>query len=181
MYFTDASAGVTRMRDFLQNFTAYLPSGVTITVPTVGFTYEAITGELSGEWTAAATDPVIGGYTGAYAAATGLSVLWRSNSIVQGRRLRGRSYIVPLGGGIFDVDGTINNTALTLLTEASNVAMLPGGGNFVIWGRPVPATPQWTDVKGRVHPAKPSRPGSVGSVVALSIRDVAAVLTSRRQ
>ena len=57
---------------------------------------------------------------GNYSAPSGARIEWRTDAIVAGRRLRGRTFFVPLGAGVYDATGTLSTTTLTALTTAAN-------------------------------------------------------------
>lgn len=57
--------------------------------------------------------PAIPGvYTGAYSRAQGLRLDWGTGNIVSGRRLRGRTYVVPIASNSFTSDGLLSAGAI---------------------------------------------------------------------
>jgi hypothetical protein len=56
---------------------------------------------------------VAGTYSGSWAGAVGVVTRFNTDSVVGGRRVRGKTYFVPAGSTVaFDQDGTLNSTAL---------------------------------------------------------------------
>jgi hypothetical protein len=92
-------------------------------------------------------------------------VTWTTATFVHGRRLKGRTFLVPLESGCFAPDGSLDDGTRTLLQAAVDTLVTSGEDHFVIWHRP-------TTVGGS--------DGLTGDVVAGTIRDRGAVLTSRR-
>lgn len=98
---------------------------------------------------------------GAYAGGAGAVVGWKTAAVHRTRRLRGRTFVVPLGGGSYQSDGTLASATLTALQTHS--ANLQAVANFGVWGRPVAGA------------------GGVWSAAtAYAVRDRVAVLRSRR-
>lgn len=123
-------------------------------------------GELQSFMTGTIPSPRVGTGTGAYSAPSGAVISWYTNTVRNGRRIRGRTFHVPIAAGAMDTDGTIQTAALTdLRTAADNLRAASGASRLVIWGRPT--TPGGTD-------------GVSAEVTASQVPDMAAVLTSRR-
>ena len=103
--------------------------------------------------------------TGAVGAAAGVGacVSWLTGGIVGGRRLRGRTFLVPLHNSTYDTDGTFTSGVLTALT-AFQTAMR-AAGPLAVWHRPT--TPGGTD-------------GTSYGVIGARVRDRVAFLSSRR-
>lgn len=140
-----------------------LPSGVTVTVPNAGDVIEDTTGELVDVWTGTGGGTATGGATGPRAAGVGVCVSWLTGGIINGRRLRGRTFLVPVSGGAWDTDGTFQPAALTQF-QAFATQML-ASGPLAVWHRPT--TVGGTD-------------GNSYGVIASRITDRTAILTSRR-
>ena len=158
---------VAAIRAAYQAMSSQLPTGVTIRVPGSGETIEDSTGDLTGVWTDATPAVVVGGVVPNAAAGVGACVTWNTGGIVAGtggpRRLRGRTFLVPLANACYDNDGTLTAPTMTSL-NAFGAAMQASGG-FGIWHRPTSSSA--TD-------------GTSSSVLSFSVRDRVAVLTSRR-
>lgn len=108
--------------------------------------------------------PIVGATTGSFSGPTGAVVNWLTNSVVNGRRSRGRTFIVPLVSTAFDTDGTLTGAALADLNNAAEG--LAGDGftsGFGILSRPAGG--------GTI---------SFSEVTGYRVPDMAAVLRSRR-
>lgn len=158
-----AAPPVAAIKTAYGNLTNALPIGVTITVPGTGDSFDDATGELTGVWTAAGGGSVTGAGTAVCAAGVGACVGWQTGGIVNGRKLRGRTFIVPLHNATFDGDGTLSASTLGVLGTFANA--LQAAGPMAIWHRPTSAAA--TD-------------GNSYGVIANRVRDKVAFLSSRR-
>ena len=143
------------------------PTGLTLTFPSTGNIIDDVDGSLVSTWVSDAPDDVVGGGTVAYAAPAGACFTWFTGAIHRGRKVQGRSFLVPLDGGMYQTDGTFNNTALgTLNAMAAALGII---GRQVVWCRPV------LDDEGGVIAS-----GTSFDVQGGFCRDKVAVLRSRR-
>lgn len=164
LYFGTASVTIAaQMRVFFDAIKALLPSIVTIQVQSTGLTVDIATGAATGTWTEAAVTPVVGTTAGVYSAPSGAVVDWLTPSFINGRRLRGRSFIVPMASASYQNDGSILGTSLTILQNAASAFVAASAVDFVVWKRPV-------DGAGGVAVA----------VTSAIVPDKAVVLRSRR-
>lgn len=163
----NAAPPVAAVKAAFESFKAALPSNVTLTFPNSGDQIDDNTGSLSGVWTSTGGGTVTG--TGAYgvAAGVGACITWNTGGIVTGahgpRKLRGRTFIVPLHSLNYQTDGTIEPTTMTALGTLANA--LQASGPLAVWHRP-------TGILA-------GDGGSYG-VISNKVRDKVAVLTSRR-
>lgn len=143
-----------------------LPATVTVGVDnTVGVIDDA-NGELQGYMTTNATAPRAGSGTGNYSAASGLVVNWSTGTVRNGRRIRGRMFMVPLAGSALSTNGSLDDANLPGIRAAAEaVRAASGESRLVVWARPT--TPGGTD-------------GGSAEVITSTIPDKVAVLTSRR-
>lgn len=152
------------VRTFFNSIAGLLPTGVLIQFPTVGDVLDEGTGALEDTVPLAAQASVAGSGSTLHAAPVGMVVNWTTGIVVNGRRVRGRTFLVPMTNAVFAADGTPLPASVTTLQSAA--AALIGNAatlTFVIWARPAP-------------------PGvGVGAPVqGYSVPDIAAVLRSRR-
>lgn len=171
-FFFDAFGGgdvvdleVDRVHAFFQAIREALPTGVVVQVQQEAAIIDEATGELQSY--AQSTDPapeVLGYSTDAYSAPSGACVTWNTEAIARGRRLRGRTFIVPLGSDAYDAQGNLTNQAIGFLNAGATALIGDGSGpQMVIWSRP-----------------RAGVGGSIGAVTSHRVADKAAVLRSRR-
>lgn len=143
-----------------------IPSVVSILVdPTVDVLDEE-TGALQDFMTIAPDTTRFGSGAGAFAAPAGACVNWSTNGVRNGRRVRGRTFMVPLVGLATESNGTLATAHLTTLRAATTTFISPTGtGDLGIWSRPTVADPSG---------------GIWHAVSSFNLPDKIAVLTSRR-
>lgn len=150
-----------RMRTFFQALITYLPAGCVVSFSEAAQQFDT-TGLLIAE---VPISPVPGSITGtgagAYAGGSGAVINWLTGSVLNGRKVRGRTFLVPLTGAFF-TDGTLAGAAITAITTAATT--LQGG------------SPGLVVASGLV----PGTSGSSAGVTGVSVPDRAAVLRSRR-
>lgn len=159
-------AAHTKIQTWMIATKAFLPSIATISVDPEVAELDEQTGEIQGFWTIAAPTVQIGGVAGAYTAGAGLCISWGTQGVRKGRRVRGRTFVVPLGGTVYDTDGTIHSGSLaTLRTAATALAGDSNGARMVVYAR----TPNAIIPDGGAY-----------DIVTASIKDKVAFLSSRR-
>jgi hypothetical protein len=179
-YATDAATLLPQLRTFFQVCHDYLPTDVYIDIEPSGDTIESTTGALTGSWAGSAVAQVHGNDSAAYSGVSGGLVQWASSTVLSGRRLRGRTYLVPFGGGQYDVSGQIASSQRGSIAAAAQALATAASGNMKIYQRPRSAHASWTDRRGVVHPAVSARSGGFGSVDTGSMRAVVTELKTRR-
>lgn len=163
-----AEAAIDKVDAFLNTTNNVFPPAVTRGVDPVVDLFQDTSGELIGSRNGSPEPPAAGGAAGsAYSAPVGAVVNWLTGGIRNGRRVRGRMFLVPLAASQFDATGTILDTSLTLLR--TNAALLHANDGIVPF----------------LHVfARPTAPGVDDGdsfrVTASSVPDKAAVLRSRR-
>lgn len=136
-YYGVASPNVSDCVTFFNAIKAQFPTALSWTIPSSGDEIDDATGQLTGTWLGSGGGTVVGtGGNLAYAAGVGARVVWRTTSIVNGRRLNGSTFLAPILGSKFDTSGTIDNTTLGVLQTAAS-AFAASGVAKEIWHRPV--------------------------------------------
>lgn len=134
----NAAPPMAAIRTAFEGLKASLPAGVTIQYPAAGDVINDTTGDLVGVWSAAqqTTTTMTGGPNAA--AGVGACVSWSTGGIVSGtkgpRRLRGRTFIVPLCTDSYEANGTLNTPTLGVLSGFATA--LQASGPLAIWHRP---------------------------------------------
>lgn len=155
----------SRVANFFFEARSLLPTDVTVSVSPTSEVIDSESGELL-EYVE--IDEPLDSYTGAasggYSGASGAVVNWNTQTVNRGRRVRGRTFVVPLSGDSYDNVGTLTNQALTTLRSAAGRLMGDEGDpDFVVWSRPRAGTG-----------------GALAPVVSYRVPDLAAILRSRR-
>lgn len=166
----DAQAAVdsatSRLRTFFESIKALLNIEYTVKVQRLVQVLNDANGALTTEINAT-TDPVIvtPTGTGVYSAAVGAAVNWQTGAFnARGRRIMGRSYIVPMNAAAFQNDGTLGDANITTILNAA-AALIAGSPSVVVWTRPTTFA---------------AADGLSRTVVGATCADKTAVLRSRR-
>jgi hypothetical protein len=162
-----AEDAATKARNFGGYVRGHLPIETILQVQNDVEVIEETTGELQTMFTVATKTPLPGEAPSApYSAASGAVVTWRTAGVRNGRRVRGRTFLVPLANSAYQSDGTLAAATVTALTTNLNTFLSPSGSaNFGVYARPSSAAA--TD--GIFHQA-----------TGFSVPDKVAVLRSRR-
>lgn len=179
-YGSDAVALAGALLTLFDAIKAFLPNDVTISPETTGDTLDDATGVLTSGWTGGPTWTVTGTGNTAYAAPAGVMIKWLTNAVFQGHRVRGRTFLVPTATGVFAIDGTMAPASVAAGNAALATFVSSASAYMMIWSRPRAASPAWTDVRGKVHPAKPALAGFAHALTGGVFVDKAVVLRSRR-
>lgn len=164
---SDAQGAVDKTNVFFGAIKALFPTVVNFTVQPDVEVIEETTGELKNILMVPAPTAIVGTAAAAgYSAASGAVVTWRTNGVRNGRRIRGRTFLVPTANIAYDLDGTLQaSTINTLTTAAATFSSATGTPDLGVWARP--STPVATD-------------GIWYAVSGATVPDKAAVLRSRR-
>ena len=175
MYFLDTATAVDSVHTFFASIADRLPEDVDIQVESAGDVINDATGDLTGAWSTGAVTSIPGTASGSYSAPAGAVVDWLTATILDGRRLRGRTFIVPMSAGLYDGDGTPTTAMLDDLQAAATELITEQSSSFVLWHRPFAGSPA---VGSR--PARPAHDGGHGFITTAHVPNFTAVLRSRR-
>ena len=129
----DMSASVN---DYFQAVKSLVPAGVTWITPMGGDVLDETTGALTGTWGSGGSFQTSSGPGAEYAAGVGVRHTLQTGTVVNGRRVRGSFFLVPLLASHFDSDGSIKNTALTTIDAAAQALYTALNTEWVVWSRP---------------------------------------------
>jgi len=152
-----------------------MPNAVHMQIEAGGDLFNDTDGELTGAWVGTTNTDHVGGEAGAYAAPAGVVLTWLTDAVLDGRRLKGRNYIVPLAASSYQADGTIADDNMTYFRTAAAVYSSAVADEGVVWHRPRKAV-----AADGSRPAITARDGGHALITGTSVKDKVAVLTSRR-
>lgn len=170
---TQRNAAGAAIRAYFDALKAYMSNNWNVTVSPTVQEFNAVTGELEAETTMSSIPAVVNGTSSAnpWAAGSGYFVGWRTTVIFHGRRVQGRTFMVP-AVGIFDTDGTLLPAGLTAVQNAAQALIDASGADLAIWAK------RWS---AATPPAKPVQvDGVVAPVTSRVVKDMASQLRSRR-
>jgi hypothetical protein len=168
---SDAQAWATAVRAVYNALSNYLANGVTVTFPGEVTAHNEATGELTAVY--GVTPPAV--ITGSASAiesqesrATQLVVALATDQIRDGRRLAGRIFIGPVGGGALGSDGQVTSSCRTAVQSAFSGVLDSPGPELVVYGPPKESGPN------------SGSPGLKGTVTSVTVRTVPGTLRSRK-
>jgi hypothetical protein len=175
MYFLDVETAVASVHDFWATVAVTMPPVIHIAVDPHGDVIDDASGDLVGQWASTPETSVTGSGGDQFAAPAGAAVTWETDTFLDGHRLRGRTYIVPMSYGSYQSDGTLGETTKPNLTSAAGALVTSQSTSFVVWHRPRLARAATDKLK-----ALSAHDGGHGLVTMDSLSDKVAILTSRR-
>ena len=173
-YVDSGSTMAAAIGEFFTNVSGLLPNDVTIHVENSGDVIDETSGDLTGSWTASSVTDVTGTGGDYYAAPAGMIVDWFTGVVMDRKRLRGRTFLVPISNPQFAIGGGLVSACITGAQDAAD-ALLAADGNLLIWHRPRAAM-----AADGSRPAVTARAGGYASVSSAHVPNLAAVLRSRR-
>lgn len=164
----EAQSAADRVQAFYQTLVNYLPGVLEIGIESDAEVLDDDTGTLQELITIVPPTPTLGsmGSAQGFSGPTGAVVNWRTSLVHRGRRIRGRTFLVPLLSSAFSDDGTLADGVRTTIQDAAQtLAATLDAPDLGIWSRP--SAPGLAD-------------GQWAAVTGVSVPDMAAVLRSRR-
>lgn len=175
MFALDVDTFLNSVHTFWSAVAPEMPGDVTMNVETSGDIIDDATGALVSAYSEAALAPIVGSASGGYAAPCGGLVRWNTATILDGRRLRGRTFIVPMTGFYDDAAGGFTDAQVAVIKSAADAFIAAQSASFVIWHRPAAAR-----LAGEDGPARAAHAGGHGLVTGSGVTGKFAVLRSRR-
>ena len=177
---SEAAGALTKISTFFAALVPYLPAAVTVATrqtleifdetkaPQGG--YAELASLVQATSNAGANT---GTATGVWSAATGCWINWTTAATVNGRKVAGRTFLVPLGNTpVFQTDGTLNDTFRTALVNAGNALNTSTPTHCIFFNRGGPSDPPKPSDKPHVS--------GINAAIGCNVPDKAGVLRSRR-
>jgi hypothetical protein len=169
----EALAAVTKSKLLFFNLLGMLPSGCSIAPVTDVRLVDDATGDLLNIFTVTGVTGVTGSGSSTYAGPVGGCIDWLTTTVHGGRRMQGRTFVVPMASSQYENNGTLVSGAVAAMATAAETMRTASGPTFGVWGRPRAAKPLAT-------PPVTARAGLWGPAVSSRVPDKAVVLRSRR-
>jgi len=131
------NAAGAAVRAFFDAQKLYLANGWNITVQTAVQHKDVATGALTGETTMTSAPAVVvgtGGLSVPYAGGSGYVVNWTTGAFWNGRKVRGRCYMVPAISP-YSADGTISSAVVSAATGAGTALINDPTTALAIWAK----------------------------------------------
>jgi len=172
---TDAAsrnAAGAAVRAFFQSLSAHFLVGWSIQVQSLVQSFDIGTGKLTGEGAMSTVPGIVNGVTvgtTVWAGGTGYVVNWLTGAIHNGRKVRGRTFIVPAVSTCFQNDGTVLDAVATTAQNAGNTLIADASTEFGVYAR------YWNDATPPVQTG-----GGFSSATGVLVPNRAAQLRTRR-
>lgn len=164
LYLSTSVADYAPIRIFATSLASVQPNGLTYTFPSSIDIINESNGQLTGS--IGVTPPAVVTSIVAsapYSAPSGAIIRWVTSAIINGTRLVGRTFVVPLAQTSYQADGTLASATITTLQNAANTLLSSYGDGIKVWSRP-----------------KPTIAGQYATALSGTVPDMAAILRSRR-
>lgn len=175
---TEANDAVAKADAFIQALKAHIPYQATLRTLADVEALEVGTGALQSIYstTPAATATSTQSLGQKYTAASGAVITWKTNHVKNRRRMRGRTFLVPLGISVVENNGTLDPAFITGMNTAATALRNTGAvTRLYVYARPK----KDIDLPEPL-PDYTFSGGEAGEVIGHAIPDKAAVLRSRR-
>ena len=124
-------------------FRAFFNTNAGLFPDEVSFTFDNemleldLAGNLLAVYPVTAPAAVVGTQTLSYNRAAGVRIDWGTGVIVGGRRLNGRTYLVPASIGAFDANGLVTSATQAAVAASCSTLLtaLNAVGNLAVWSR----------------------------------------------
>ena len=163
------SGNMAQLRTFIIALQPYITNDITFNFPTTGYVIDDADGVAKGVWTAGAQGTIQGSDAGGYSLASGGVVNWLTGQLnSRGHKIKGRTFIVPIGASHYGSDGAIAAGVATIIQTAANNLIAQTGQALYVFARP-----------GKTA-AGVSYAGTSAKVTSAQFKGKVAVLKSRR-
>jgi hypothetical protein len=176
-YSLDTATVMESLHTLFDSLSSRLPNTVTCVIEPSGDVIDDTTGDIVGAWAGTPQAAVTGTQTQGYQAASGAQLSWGTSTILDGHRLRGRTFLVPLAGNMFSGTGQLQEINRAAMETSALAYLVSQDASFVIWHRPFAgrAADPTRGIK-----AKAAHPGGHGLVTTAKCPAGGVVLRSRR-
>lgn len=166
----NAQSAAAALQAFYSTLKASYPSSITIQVESDFKILDALTGQLEGVGSISTPLPPIvgGGSSASYAGGSGGRVNWKTGQVMDGRLMRGCTFIIPLASATYASSGGLLSTTQQVLLGAGNKLVadaLAADVPLVVYRRPK---------------ALQTTGGATGEVIAAAVSTTPSALRSRR-
>jgi len=139
-YGEDGAILAADVHAFFDRVRGSIPNEITLQVEPAGDILDDAKGTLLGSWTTTALTPLPGLYAGVYASPVGLVLNWMTSDIADGHRIKGKTFLVPMGPDQFDGSGNVLPAEVVGKESAGQDMIDAHVNNLKVWHRPKPPT-----------------------------------------
>jgi hypothetical protein len=167
---SEAQGAVNAVRAYWDAIKALMPDELIFTVSPVVDQYDWGTGALIATVSAATAPATVGGTaSGTYSMAAGAKMVLQTTKILDGRRVRGGIFLVPMAAAAMSATGNVSSATRSTVDTAGNTmrtALTTAGVPLMVWSRPTSPGP--------------STDGELSTVTSVETSEKSAILRGRR-
>jgi len=149
-----------------------VPNGLSFVFPSSVDLFNETNGQMTSTLAVTPGSTVTSSVTAAaYSGTSGALIRWVSGTFVEGKRVQGRNFIVPLRGAAYETTGSVLASVATALQTAATTMISSFGAGLQVWARPTYTT---------TLPKTIVRNGSAATVNSATVPVTPVVMRSRR-
>lgn len=133
----DEGGVIAAARTFFNSCAALLPNTTQLSFPTSGNVIDELSGKVSGGWTAGAVSPLSFTGSSTWANGVGMRVKWNTIGVVNGRKVVGATFLVPLLLTSYEGAGNLFSGTITTVQGAA-AAFVSATPTIRIYSRKTP-------------------------------------------
>lgn len=163
----EVEAAVVQVQTWLTAQRPFLPAAVVTGIDAAVSEHNEQSGEIEAFWNVTPAAPAPGtSPASTFTSGAGYCIAWTTGGVRNSRRVRGRTFVVPISTNEYEADGSLKNASLVTWKNAA--VALAGDANNVRLGI-------WAHTPGALIPD-----GGIYDVIGVNVKDRPAFLTSRR-
>lgn len=138
-FYRDVANPATVLAALTSFFTAIagvLPAGLQIAVQGSGDLIESTDGSLAGSWSGSGGGVVNASGSSGFTMGVGARVVWGTNGVHGGRRVKGSTFLVPISSNNFEGAGAIAASFISTVQAAADTLVNDTDGAMVILSKP---------------------------------------------
>lgn len=136
-YVSSTAASISPLPTFFDAIKAFFPLKINWVVNPFWKFIDETTGKMTGAGGGGPQPTITATGADAFAPQTGVQVRWETAGFENGRRVKGRTYLVPCVGAQFGSNGVPSATMCNTINAAADVMRQAYTGNLVVWHRPL--------------------------------------------
>lgn len=134
---------------FFDAIKTYLPDEVGVSFDNEVTDHVTASGQLVGSFPVTPPTTVAGSGVSTWAGGAGGRLVWSTGRIINGRRVRGSTFLVPFTSSAFASSGRLNSAAIALVNGSASTlrtSLNSNGSPLCVWSAPVSGRPGTTSI-----------------------------------
>lgn len=136
-YVRSTAASISPLPTFFDALKAFFPSRLSWVINPFWKLIDETNGKMTGAGGGGPQPTITATGPDAFPPNAGAQVRWETPDFVNGRRVKGRTYLVPMCGSFFGSNGLFTANTAGQINAAADVMRSAYTGNLVVWSRPL--------------------------------------------